>query len=475
MDEALKLLQEKRQQIAADMRKHAENQANWTAEDRAKWDALNTAYDENMAALTDRRRVVEKQDADRKAMQDRLDQLGGYQDYAPPARPRFGQDGGTLDAGPRSQGVFGAARPPSAQSMALHAWMMAGVPELRNRITDQHRQAVTQVGAHLDSDTFVLNLRNTNDARQLQASHPYHYGHREGVARNAMKVGDPDTGGFMVVPTMADVIERAMLDFSGVLQVAEIVRTSTGEPIVFITADDTSNTGSRVGESQDAGSANDPLIGQQRLSSYTFTSGLLNVSRTLLRDSVQNVEEMVGQMLGERLGRKQNTDYTTGGGGGNSPQGCVTGAAAGVTAASATATTWDEIIDLEHSVDPSRRSLPSVGYMLHDSILKAYRKLKDGNGQPIWQVGWNSGAPDTLNKRPYWINQAMASAMVSGAKTLLFGQMDMIKVRQVGTVVIQRLKERRAEYDQDAFIAYAYGDSIVLNPGDGPIRCLAHP
>jgi len=265
-----------------------------------------------------------------------------------------------------------------------------------------------------------------------------------------------------------------MLDFSGVLQVADIMRTTTGEPIDFITADDTANQGQRVGENQAATDAADPSFGQVRLSAFDYNSGMLYVPRSLLRDSVVNLETTLGQMMGERIGRKQNTDFTTGHGGGLAPRGIVTASFLGVTAASATAIAFDELIDLEHSVDPSRRNMPNVGYMFHDTILKSLRKLKDGEGRYLWQSGANAGTPDTINMRPYWVNQAMASVMASGAKTMLFGQFSMFKIRQVGQVTIQRLVERRAEYGQDVFLASTSGDSNLLNPGDNPVRHLVH-
>ena len=49
-------------------------------------------------------------------------------------------------------------------------------------------------------------------------------------------------------------------------------------------------------------------------------------------------------------------------------EGIVTNSAAGVTAASATAVTADEIIDLVHSVDPAYR-VGNAAFMMNDSIL----------------------------------------------------------------------------------------------------------
>lgn len=265
-----------------------------------------------------------------------------------------------------------------------------------------------------------------------------------------------------------------MLDYSGVLQVASIMRTNTGEPLKWPTVDDTDNEGTLVGENQDAGTASDPSFGQVIWHAHDFTSGVLKISRSLLQDSPINLEQEIGAMMGERLGRKQNREFTTGGGGGVAPRGIVTAAALGKTTASATAIVYDELIDLEHSVDPSRRNLPGVGYMFNDAILQYLRKLKDGNGNYLWSNGTQAGQPDRINNRPYAINQHMASSIASGAKTVLFGYLPAYKVRQVGMIVIQRLVERFAEFNQDAYIAYMRADGNLLDAGDSPVKYLTH-
>lgn len=130
------------------------------------------------------------------------------------------------------------------------------------------------------------------------------------------------------------------------------------------------------------------------------------------------------------------------------------------------------MIDLEHSLDPSRRNLGGVGYMFHDNVLKALRKLKDGEGRYLWQAGTNTGAPDTLNRYPYTINQDMASSIATTAITMLFGQLSKYKIRQVNSIRMYRLTERHRENDQDAFLAFMEGDGNLLNAGDNPVKKL---
>ena len=74
------------------------------------------------------------------------------------------------------------------------------------------------------------------------------------------------------------------------------------------------------------------------------------------------------------------------------------GAETGITAASATAITADELIDLFYSLkSPYRRN---AVWVLNDSTIKAIRKLKDGSGQYLWQPSLTAGTPDTILGRP---------------------------------------------------------------------------
>jgi len=345
----LKELQEKRAELANEIRKLADTQAGWKDDDRAKWSELNQAYDANKLALdAENKRLVEAA-----AVQERTAQI---EQDSEPIRSA-GRDNATLRDDPMDQSDSRKTALRN-QMLALQGWLMSGNQDTRSKIGRDHVAAMKAVRCGPDDREFVLNLGSTIDVRKARLEHT------RSRFQNAMSVGVPSTGGFTVGETLVSTLERAMQDFSGVLQVADIIRTSTGELLYWPTADDTGNTGSRVGEGADAGTATDPTFGRVSWNAYTFTSGQLQVSRDLLTDSIFNLEEIIGQMMGERLGRKQNTDYTTGGGGGNSPRGIVNASALGVTAASATAIAYDEVIDLEHSIDPSRRNLPGVGYMM---------------------------------------------------------------------------------------------------------------
>ena len=141
-------------------------------------------------------------------------------------------------------------------------------------------------------------------------------------------------------------------------------------------------------------------------------------------------------------------------------EGIVTNSAAGVTAASATAVTADEIIDLVHSVDPAYR-VGNAAFMMNDSTLAAVRKLKDGDGNYLWQMGnYQAGVPQNLLGYNVVVNQDMDS-IATAKKTILFGDMSYFYVRKVGQPAIYVARERFAP--DFGILGYIRFDGVLSN------------
>lgn len=453
----LKELQDKRGELANKIHEHADKQDSWSAEDRKVWDALNADVDAVEAEIAAESKRLNDEAADREAIAKRLEAVQNYQ--APAVnefRRKLGRDNGTIQDGPRHRGIFESGNDADEDlALALQGWLRTPHDaKVGGGLTDKHHESAKRLGINLLAGTFDIALNKNFSA-----------------VRNSLSTVSGPSGGYTFNDSFVTNLERAMLAFGGVMNVAEIIRTSTGEPLRWPTVNDTSNTGRQIGEGASTTTATDPAFGQKLWYAYKFTSDAILVPFELLRDSAFDLAGILAGMLGERLGRIQASRYTTGSGA-NTPTGIVTEAAAGVTAASATAIIFDEVIDLEHSLDPSRRSMPGVGYMFHDNVLKALRKLKDGEGRYLWQAGANTGAPSTLNGYPYQISQDMASTIQASAVTMLFGQLSMFKIRQVNSVRLYRLTEKYREQDSDAFLAFVEGDSKLLNAGDNPVKKL---
>lgn len=264
----------------------------------------------------------------------------------------------------------------------------------------------------------------------------------------AQSAGTSTAGGHTVPTELANQLVISMKAHGPMYDgdiVTEIVTGGGGE-IGLPTVDDTAQSGGAHTENAaltDDGGA-DVVFGRKTLNAYSFDTEFIRWSFELDADSIFNMETLLGTLLGQRMGRLANTQLTVGTGT-NAPNGIVTASSLGVTTALGTAVTADELIDLVHSVDPAYRTAPKTGFMMNDSTVKAVRKLKDGQGNYLWQMGnVQQGTPQSLLGYNLHVNQAMASipAAAAAAKVALFGDFGSYFVRKVGQPVIGVLRER---------------------------------
>lgn len=252
-------------------------------------------------------------------------------------------------------------------------------------------------------------------------------------------------GGYTVPTTLYDQIVISMAAWGPMYDeaICTVITTSSGEQINIPTIDDTAVAVAKHTEGTaltDDGGV-DVTVGQKVLNAFMYDTEFVRWSIELSQDSAFNWEALLGSLLGERLGRRANVELTTGDGSGD-PNGIVTASTLGKTAAAVAAITADELIDLEHSVDPAYRMSPKTRFMFNDTTLKTIRKLKDGQGQFLWHGGDLSKAVSpALLGRPYSINQAMASP-ATGNKSVVFGDFGKYFVRRVGLPIIGVMRER---------------------------------
>lgn len=263
--------------------------------------------------------------------------------------------------------------------------------------------------------------------------------------RRMQTAGTAAAGGYTVPTELADFIDKAMKDWGPMYDedICTPINTTAGNSMKIPTIDDTAKSAGAHTEGTaltDDGSE-DATFGQASLDAYVADTEWIKWSFELAQDSIFNVEQLLGQLLGERLGRKANAWLTTGTGA-SQPNGVVTASSLGITTALDTAFTSDELIDLQHSVNAAYRRSPKARWMFSDQTLKVIRKLKDGDGNYLWQMGdVRSGAPATLLDHPYSINDDMPS-IATGAKPILFGDFGRYYVRRVGRQVIGVVRER---------------------------------
>jgi len=447
MSKQLKEMREKAGRLAKRMGEmrdtlHKEQRSDWTADEKVEWDRINEEYDGNGKLLEIEERVAAV-----------LNPNGA--DIAKPGRDDF--DGGKVR---RNAGAGGSDW--EIRSKALAGWIrdVHGKPVLR-----EQKEAARQLGINIRGKEFAIPLATSkyNEARnQIIGEFPR-------PEHRAMSVLKMSAGGGLVPEGFMRNFEVALLAYGQMRDACDIFRTAEGNPIPWPTTNDTTNKATLITENATV-SETDVTVGQVTFNAYKFTSNIVNVPVELMEDSAFDLAATLSHLLGIRMARGLNDYYTTGSGA-SQPKGIVT-ASTTFSAASANAIAADDLIGLEHSVDPLYRS--GACFMMHDSIIKALRQLKDGFGRYLWSSGLQDGRPDTLSGYRVFYNQSMDSTISSGKKTVLFGQTTKFKIREVATLRLRRLVERYADQDQEAFVAFMRADSNLLDAGTHPVKVLAH-
>lgn len=276
---------------------------------------------------------------------------------------------------------------------------------------------------------------------------------------DSQTVGTPEHGGRLVPDEWANNITKFMAYYSGILEVANIVTTAGGNKIYFPVVDETAVKGSLITETTED-TVSDVTWTLKEMDAYVYTSGLMKVSYELLQDNAYNIEGHLQELAAERLGRIANEHLTVGTGTAQ-PNGLVTAASAGVTAAGVAAITRNEILDLVHSVDIVYRRMGSR-FMMHDATLKYIKQLVDSEQRPLWQPSIRDGEPDTIEGYAYTINNDMAQ-LATGNRTIIFGDLSKYNVRMVRGIEWKVLTELYASSRQNGYYAFNRWDGELID------------
>lgn len=170
---------------------------------------------------------------------------------------------------------------------------------------------------------------------------------------------------------------------------ANVIQTSNGDRKISVVA--TKGDASWVDEEGSIPESDDSFK-QVTISAYKLAT-IIKVSEELLNDSAFDPESYIAKEFGRRIGTKEEEAFFIGDGTGKTTGilDDTAGGEVGKTTASTTSITFDEIIDLFYSLKSPYRK--KATFLMNDSTVKAIRKLKDGNGNYLWQPSVTAGTP----------------------------------------------------------------------------------
>lgn len=279
------------------------------------------------------------------------------------------------------------------------------------------------------------------------------------VVKNALQIGTDTEGGYLVPDEFERNLVEALEEENIFRRLANVITTSSGDRKIPVVA--SKGTASWIDE-EGAIPESDDSFGQVSIGAYKLGT-LIKVSEELLNDSVFNLESYISREFARRIGNKEEESFF-GGDGSGKPTGILAatgGAQLGVTTAGATAITLDEVLDLFYSLKAPYRN--KAVFVMNDSTVKAIRKLKDSQGQYLWQPSIQAGTPDTILNRPLYTS-AYVPAIAAAAKTVAFGDFSYYWVADRQGRVFKRLNELYAATGQVGFIATQRVDGKLILP-----------
>lgn len=277
--------------------------------------------------------------------------------------------------------------------------------------------------------------------------------------RNVLSEGVDADGGYLVPDTYERNLVESLQDETIIRRLAHVFTTASGSHKIPLVA--SHGTASWVEENGEIPETTE-TFGQKFLDAHKLTA-LIKVSEELLNDSAFDLEDYFRREFARRISSAEELAFITGNGTGK-PTGlfdATNGGEIGVTAASATAITADEIISLYHSLRAPYRQ--KAVWILNDATVAAIRKLKDQNNQYMWQPGLKDGAPDTLLGRPVYTSTAVPT-IADGGSVMAFGDLSYYWIGDREGITFRRLNELYAAKGQVGFLATKRVDAKLMLP-----------
>lgn len=204
-----------------------------------------------------------------------------------------------------------------------------------------------------------------------------------------------------------------------------------------------------------------PTFAQKEIDAYKLTD-LVKVSNELLEDNMFDLESYLAKEFAYAFGIAEEQAFCVGTGTGQ-PTGLFTanGGTVGVTAASATVITTDEVISLIYALKAPYRK--NAKFLMNDATVSALRKLKDGNGQYLWQPSLQAGEPDKLMGYDIYTSPYVP-VLAASAYAMAFGDFQNYWIADRTGRTVQRLNELYSTNGQVGFVSTERVDGKIILP-----------
>lgn len=353
----------------------------------------------------------------------------------------------------------------SAEDTATYDKMEADVVALGKEIERLERQAAIDLELAKPTSQPITNQPGSGmkeDKKSGRASDAYRKAFWDSIRKrnyfdvqNTLSIGTDTEGGYLVPDEYEQRLIDTLQEQNFFRQLATVITTSSGDRNIPVV--------SSYGEAawmDESGlyTESDDTFGLISLGAYKLGTAI-KVSDELLNDSVFDLEGYIATEFTRRIGAKEEEAFLVGDGK-KKPTGVFVSAQNSVTT-SGTSITFDDVMDLYHSLRVPYRK--NAVWLLNDTTVKALRKVKDGNGNYIWQPSVQAGEPDTILNRPYYTSSFVPD-LAAGNKVMAFGDFSYYWIADRQGRSFKRLNELYAANGQVGFLASQRVDGKLILP-----------
>lgn len=272
----------------------------------------------------------------------------------------------------------------------------------------------------------------------------------------ALNIGADADGGYLVPDEYHNSLVEALKERNVMRGLASSIQTGSGDRLIPLVVD--RGEAQWIGESADYPES-DAEFGRTTLSAHKLAR-ITRVTEELLNDSTFNIESFLSDSFARTFGDAEEKAFINGTGVGQ-PAGFLKDAPVGITSGVGEGITTDELLELYHSLGVPYRT--TSNWMMNDSTILAIRKLKDSDGQYIWQPGIQAGQPDRILGRPVVASRFMPE-LSAGNKAIALGDFSYYWIADRQSIGIQRLVELYAANGQVGFRMFTRTDGKLILP-----------
>lgn len=281
----------------------------------------------------------------------------------------------------------------------------------------------------------------------------------------AMQADNDIGGGYLVTPVqMATGILKEVDDVAVIRQFATIHTLTKAASLGAVSLDRDADDAEWTAELK-TGSETELGFGGRQLNPHPMAKRI-KLSNTLIRLAFTSVEQLVRERLGYKFGITQEKAYMTGDGN-QKPLGLFTASDLGISTSrdtsegnTATLIKADALIHAKYELKGQYHS--RARWIMHREIMREIRKMKNGDGQYLWQPGITGGAPDRILELPYTLSEYAPKTMTTGQYVAILGDFRFYWIVDALDMQIQRLTELYAETNQTGFIGRYEGDGMPV-------------